>query len=59
MIQSLINYITDKPKKTKEGFLRYINSRGRSSGQHSTFFEQQLPPVSLRRIEMVEQSLTN
>ena len=38
MIQSLINYIQDKPKKTKEGFLRYINSRGRSSGQHSTFF---------------------
>jgi len=38
MIQSLINYITDKPKKTKEGFLRYINSRGRTPGQHSTFF---------------------
>ena len=38
MIQSLINYIQDKPKKTKEGFLRYINSRGRTSGQHSTFF---------------------
>lgn len=38
MIQSLINYIQDKPKKTKEGFLRYIDSRGRSSGQYSTFF---------------------
>ena len=38
MIQSLINYIQDKPKKTKEGFLRYINSRGRTPGQHSTFF---------------------
>ena len=38
MIQSLINYIQEKPKKTKEGFLRYINSRGRSSGQNSTFF---------------------
>ena len=38
MIQSLINYIQDKPKKTKEGFLEYINSRGRTSGQHSTFF---------------------
>ena len=38
MIQSLINYITDKPKKTKEGFLDYINSRGRSHGQYSSFF---------------------
>ena len=38
MIQSLINYIQDKPKKTKAGFLEYINSRGRTSGQHSTFF---------------------
>lgn len=38
MIQSLINYIQDKPKKTKAGFLEYINSKGRTSGQHSTFF---------------------
>ena len=38
MIQSLINYIQDKPKKTKAGFLEYINSRGRTSGQYSTFF---------------------
>lgn len=38
MLQDLIDYITDREKKTKEGFLKYINSRGRTSGQHSTFF---------------------
>jgi hypothetical protein len=38
MLQDLIDYITDREKKTKEGFLKYINSRGRTPGQHSTFF---------------------
>ena len=50
MIQSLINYITDKPKKTKEGFLRYINSRGRTSGQHSTFFRAAVASGIIKKV---------
>lgn len=50
MIQSLINYITDKPKKTKEGFLRYINSRGRTTGQHSTFFRAAVQSGIIKKV---------
>ena len=50
MLQSLINYIQDKPKKTKEGFLRYINSRGRTSGQHSTFFRAAVQSGIIKKV---------
>ena len=38
MMRDLSNYLKDVEPKTKAGFLDYINSRGRSSGQYSTFF---------------------
>lgn len=38
MMRDLVNYLKDVEPKTKAGFLDYINSRGRSSGQYSTFF---------------------
>jgi len=50
MIQSLINYIQDKPKKTKEGFLRYIDSIGRTSGQHSAFFRAAVQSGIIKKV---------
>lgn len=38
MMRSLVNYLKDVEPKTKSGFLDYINSRGRSTGQHSYFW---------------------
>jgi len=38
MMRDLSNYLKDVEPKTKAGFLDYINSRGRTSGQYSTFF---------------------
>ncbi len=38
MMRDLSNYLKDVEPKTKAGFLNYINSRGRTSGQYSTFF---------------------
>jgi hypothetical protein len=39
MMQSLVNYLKDVNPKTKSGFLDYINSRGRSTGQHAYFWK--------------------
>ena len=38
MMRSLVNYLKDVEPKTKEGFLDYINSVGRGSGQHTVFW---------------------
>ena len=38
MMRSLVNYLKDVKPKTKAGFLDYINSRGRSPGQHTVFW---------------------
>jgi len=38
MMRSLVNYLKDVEPKTKAGFLEYINSRGRSHGQHTVFW---------------------
>jgi hypothetical protein len=38
MMRSLVNYLKDVEPKTKEGFLDYINSRGRGPGQHTVFW---------------------
>ena len=38
MMRSLVNYLKDVEPKTKAGFLDYINSRGRSTGQHTVFW---------------------
>jgi len=38
MMRDLSNYLKDVEPKTKAGFLDYINSRGRTSGQYSNFF---------------------
>ena len=38
MMRSLVNYLKDVEPKTKSGFLDYINSRGRSPGQHTVFW---------------------
>jgi len=50
MIQSLVNYINDTPPKSKEGFLQYINSRGRTSGQHSTFFRAAVASGIIKKV---------
>jgi len=39
MVRSLVNYLKDVEPKTKAGFLDYINSRGRSTGQHAYFWK--------------------
>jgi len=38
MMRSLVNYLKVVEPKTKSGFLDYINSRGRSPGQHTVFW---------------------
>jgi len=38
MMRSLVTYLKDVEPKTKEGFLDYINSRGRGPGQHTVFW---------------------